>query len=104
MPLAHFTNIRTAMSGDVVDETQYTPYTISWDKFESDFVQIEKMDLYSCNVLVKFKKDDKFMDILLYVKPYEITIRVCDKEGQQLRDIKLSLNMKYLKNVNMLIC
>jgi hypothetical protein len=45
------------MSG-VEDTQSFTPYTISWDKFESNFVKIEKMDLYRCNILVTFQTDD----------------------------------------------
>jgi hypothetical protein len=84
------------MSG-VEDTQSFTPYTISWDKFESNFVKIEKMDLYRCNILVTFQTDDKFENILSCVKPQELTIRVCDKEGQGQRNIKLSSNMNYMK-------
>ena len=100
MPLPHFTNIKASMMCDVDDTRKFTPYIISWDRFESDFVEIEKMDLYRCNIIVIFKKEDKFMDILIGVNPYEITIKVCDKEGQHLRDIKLSSNMRYMKIID----
>ena len=99
MPLAHFTNIRSAMSGGD-DIIHVSPYTIIYDRFESNPVTIKEIDFYNLQIPVIFEKDDKFKDILLYVHPTEIKIRVCDKEGTILRTMILSSNLQCKKIID----
>jgi len=105
MPLAHFTNIRSAMSGgnDVIhgeDVTHVSPYTISWDRFESNPVTIKEIDFYNLQIPVIFEKNDRFRDIILYVHPSELKITVCDKEGIILKTMILSSNLQCKKIID----
>lgn len=94
MPLGHFVNRHYSNYCD--DNVYLNPYTIIYDRFESQDLIKLKIDLYNdLEITVSFRENDKFKEILLKVKPQELKLIVRDREGTLKRTLMISSDIDY---------